>query len=1006
MPVNVPPTSALVCPTLIGRAAQRDTLLALATAAWEGRGLVALIAGEAGVGKSRLVGEVLTLAHEVKVPLVLQGRSFESDRALPYAPVVDLLRTHFAGRTPETIAVELGPAAPELVKLLPELAYCLPGLTPGPALEPDQEQHRLFEVLHQFFARLAAHRPLLFIVEDLHWADDLTLEWLVRFARRLAGLPVFLVLTYRDDEVGPPLAAGLAALDRDRLGHELHLMPFDLLEVEAMLRAIFQLRRPPRADFLQLLHTMTEGNPFFIEESLKSLLASGDIFFANGQWDRKPVGELRLPRTALHAVQRRLDLLSPAARRLLALAAVAGRQFDFALLVRQTDHAERALLALLQELIDAQLVAEEAPDRFVFRHALTRHAAYASLLGRERQSLHLAIAESIEAEHRTALEPHLPELSRHFHAAGDWARVLAHAPRAAERAWALNAPRLAIEEFSRALEAAERLAVSPPLAVCQGRGQAYALLGDFDAAFGDYERALALAHAGGEVRGECQALLDLGWLWTERDYGRAGDYFARAITLARVADDPALLGATLNRLGNWHLHGERPTEARACHEEALTLYRGVGDGRGEAMSLDLLGITAYMGSDQVAGGSAYAAAADLCRRLNLRQSLSSALASLSILGPDYRFLAVAWQPSTVETALGLGEEALTIAQEIGWRAGEVTALLYRCFALGPRGRFDEALAAGQASLAVATELEHHVWTASVCNALAMTHCELLDLAQARQYAERGWQRTTEIGSRFLRHICGGFLALICIEQGDLPRARSLLDTILPDDTPMQSIGQRIAWYARANATLQSGDPSTALAILDLLLASAPNGGPDVVLPYLWHLRARALVALDRMAEAEIVLARTIPVARSFGTRPILWRLYVCAGQIAHGQDRHEAAEHAYAEARATIEELAEGIGNPALRANFRGRALAHLPQRPTLTALRAAKARYGGLTARERDVAALLSGGKSNREIAAALSLSERTVGAHITNILGKLDFTSRAQIAVWAVEQGLTHRS
>ncbi|MFN8539868.1 MAG: AAA family ATPase [Thermomicrobiales bacterium] len=1001
----VPPTAALTCPALIGRVAERDALLALANAAWGGQGTTVLLAGEAGVGKSRLVGEVLSFTHRGTVPLAVQGRSFEADGALPYGPVVDLLRAHFAGRPPEVVGVELGASAPEIVKLLPELAQRLPGLLPSAALEPEQEKHRLFETLSQFFARLASKGPLLIVVEDLHWADDLTLEWIARFARRLPTLPILLVLTYRDDEVAGSLAACLAALARDRLGHVVQLAPLDLLGVEGMLRAIFDLSRPPRADFLQLLHTLTEGNPFFIEEVLKSLLASGDIFFANGRWDRKPVGELRLPRTALHAVQRRLAALSPAARELLALAAVAGRQFDFDVLARRAGHDERTLLRLLRELIGAQLVVEESPDRFVFRHALTRHAAYASLLGRERQALHRALAENIAAEHRDALELQLPDLVRHYHAAGCWEEVREYAPRAAERAWALNAPRTAIAEFSRAVQAAERLGVPPALAVCRGRGQAYALLGDFGAAREDYERALAITRADGDPAGECQSLLDLGWLWTERDYARAGEYFDRAIALARVTGDAALLGATLNRVGNWYLHSERSDEARACHEEALALFRASGDGQGEAMSLDLLGITAYMGSDQVVGAKAYGEAVALCRRLDLRQGLSSALASLSILGPDYRFLTVVWQPNDADALFRMGDEAIAIARQIGWRAGEATALLYRCFTLGPRGRFDEALAAGQASLAIASELGHRVWTASVSNALAMTHYDLLDLARARQHAERGWQLTAEIGSRFLVNICGGFLGLICIAQGDLAQARSVLATALTPETPMQSIGQRIAWHARAELALAEGDAPAALAIVDRLIASAPNGGPGVVILYPWYLRARGLVAAGQPGLAREVIAGAIGAARSFGVPALHWRLLVCAGQLEQSQGRREEAELAFGEARALIEALAEGVGDPALRANFRGRALAQLPQRPEPTALRAAKERYGGLTAREREVAALLAGGRSNRDIAAELSLSERTVGAHIGNILGKLGFASRAQIAVWAVEQGLGQR-
>src|SRR5262249_34294022 len=155
-------------------------------------------------------------------------------------------------------------------------------------LEPEQEKRRLLQACTQFVQQLATvGQPLLFVVEDLHWCDDTSLDWLLSFARQLASQPLLVLLTYRDDETHPTLNQLLAALDRLPLVSELVLPRLTRADVEAMLQAIFELTQPPRADFLDALFALTDGNPLFIEEVLKSLIASGDIYQEGGAWTRK-----------------------------------------------------------------------------------------------------------------------------------------------------------------------------------------------------------------------------------------------------------------------------------------------------------------------------------------------------------------------------------------------------------------------------------------------------------------------------------------------------------------------------------------------------------------------------------------------------------------------------------------------------------------------------------------------------------------------------------------------
>src|SRR5262245_1718718 len=181
----IPFDKPVLSPILVGRAAALESLDHVLHAISGHRGHTVLIAGEAGIGKSRLVAEVRARAERLGL-LSLVGQCFEPDRMLPYAPWLDVLRTRFAGQPSEALAQEIGASAPELVKLLPELATQLPGVAPTALLEPEQEQRRLVHALVQFVAGLTAAQSVLVVVEDLHWSDDTSFEVLLHLARRIA----------------------------------------------------------------------------------------------------------------------------------------------------------------------------------------------------------------------------------------------------------------------------------------------------------------------------------------------------------------------------------------------------------------------------------------------------------------------------------------------------------------------------------------------------------------------------------------------------------------------------------------------------------------------------------------------------------------------------------------------------------------------------------------------------------------------------------------------------
>ncbi len=980
---------SVVCPVLVGRASQVATVARLCSQVQGGSGRTLLIAGEAGVGKSRLASEAVTYALAAHW-VALRGGCSEAEQTVPFGVLVNMLRAYNLGQPPVSLAQALGPDRLTLAPLLPELASQPGGLAGATPLD----KQLIFPAIARLCAQLARGGGLLVLFEDIHWCDEVSLELLLYLARQTTVLPVLLVATYRSDEVSPELRRLLAQLDRQRLAVEIALARLAPPEVDAMLRAIFDQPHPIRAEFLSTLYTLTEGNPFFVEETLKTMLAAGEIFYANGRWERKPVGDLQIPRSVEEALHRRNQQLSPPARELLTLAAVVGRHFDFRLLQRITGWDEDELVLRLKELLAAQFLIEESADQFAFRHALTRQAALRLLLARERRRLHRAIALTLTDLAARQTDMPVADLAYHCFEGELWVEALAYARTAAERALALFAPAAAYAHSERAVVAAERSGRSPDQALHLLRGRSASLLSNFDAARADLESALSLAQGAGDQRCVWEALVALGDLWATRDYRLTGDYFARALDAARALDTPAALAATLNHIGNWHMNQERPTEALALHQEALAIFERLGDRQGIAQTYDLLGIASYNACDLIGGRIYYERAITIWRALDDRRGLLLSLGGLS-LAIDYR-LEVGH--ADVAQALVWANDCVQISRPLGWRAGEALALIFRGLVQIQGGAYGPALADLRAALAIAEEIEHREWTADSLHGLGKLYLDLLALDEAHACLTRSLELARELNSMIWERHAVALLAMVCIAQGELERADALLATESDDIDQPPTLASRLLLAARAERALAGSTPGEALALLDELAKGATNGGPDgSAAPHLRYLRGRALAAAGRLSAAAVELEIARDAARAQGRPELLWRTQIDLARVSSALGRPADADRAATAAREVVSGLAHALATnedrpetARLAEQFAQRALASLPSLACSVST---------LTPREREVAALVAAGKSNREIADALVLSERTAERHVANIMAKLGVSSRTQIAVWVTQ-------
>jgi predicted ATPase/DNA-binding CsgD family transcriptional regulator len=994
-----------MCPVFVGRVSERDALYRLIDRTRSGQGQVALVCGEAGIGKSRLVAEAKAYAVAQDF-LLLQGTCFQMDSSYPYAPLLDLLR---ASAAPTPLAADPSPIVLEFARLLPELALSLPGPLPAPLPDPEQEKRRLFAALTRFFKEQASQRPVLLVIEDLHWCDDISLEFLQSLARLCAAQPLLFLMTYRSDEIQPGLQRCLAQLDRARLSQELRLAPLSRSDVDTMLGAMFALHEGEQANLLDLIYPLTEGNPFFVEEVLTSLVSRGELLSDDGAWQRKPHPDNRsehlpIPRSVQDAVQQRTHQLSAEAKQVVIFAAVAGRRFDFAELQQVMHCDEDRLLLLIKELVAIQLVVEVSADQFAFRHALTQQAIYAGLLARERRSLHHTLAEAIEQLYATTpmLDAHLADLAYHYYEAEVWAKALDYAQRVGEKALALYAPSAAIDHFTHALSAAEHLSRAVSSHVYRLRGQAYETLGEFEYALSDYEHALEAARAAHDLLMEWQSMMALGFLWTGRDYEQAGGWFRRASDLAERLADPTLLARSLNRLGNWLINTGRVQEGLEAHQEALQLFETRADTQGMAETLDLLGMAHGFSGDAANAVKHFGRAIELFRALGDSHSLVSSLAARALDSAPETMETIFSALRTRDECLQDTEESLRLARQTHSQAGQafaeaVTAQVWSSF-----GDFGRALAHAQEALRIATAIEHQQWIVATYSALGQLYLLLLEPALAISALEAGLAVAQTLGSAYWIRNLTSYLALAYVLRQEFPRAEAVLKSVMPREQQPGNFGERQVARAWGELALAQGAAQVALHIAEHLIVSAPGDVRQQPIPHLLALKGEALLALKRLEEAARVLEDAKLGAEQRQAPSVLWRIHGSLGQAYHLLKREDQAQREWSTAREIIATLAGTIDQTYLREHFVQAALQTLPSEKPLLSRRATAEKFGGLTEREIEVLHAVAQGLTDIQVAEQLVISHRTVHSHLNSIYSKLGITSRSAATRYAIEHDL----
>ncbi|HEV3475008.1 MAG TPA: AAA family ATPase, partial [Actinomycetota bacterium] len=657
--------------TFIGRQRELNELRAGLQDALSGRGRLILVTGEPGIGKTRLADEVAREADQSGAR-VLWGRCWERGGAPPYWPWLQVTRACIRELSTETLAPLLGPGAPYLARIIPELRERLRDVEIPEAAETEEARFLLFDAATSFLIELSARQPLAIFLDDLHAADVPSILLLEFLARELRQGSILVVGAYRELEARQRGRPGEILAEAAREGRRISLAGLTEGEVGQF---VTEAQGGPAADdLIAKVHDATEGNPLFVGEVARLLSTEG------GLPDRETARALPIPETLRQAIRRRLEPLSVRARQAIAVAsATISEEFQAAPIQRVSDLLPEDVLQALGECVGAGILEEVPglPGGFTFSHGVVRETIYDELPTPDRLRLHLAFGTALEEQYRRDPRGNVSEVAYHFFQAaplGEVEKAVEYAVEAADRASRLYAWENAAAHYERAL------------------------------------RALALREPVDERR-RCELLLSMG-----QAQNRAGDVpgaretFLRAAESARTLGAPDLLAAAALGYGRYTLTiGVSDHILVGLLEEALAEL-GAEESPLRVDVMTRLAIELYYSEDAERRERLSREAVELARKLEDPEALSYAIetSAQATAGPD-----------NVRERLAMGAQILVLAEQVGNRDRRQVAYIYRLPALlelGDIHTFDQEI---EAYVRTASELRDpaHLWCAMVHRAL-------------------------------------------------------------------------------------------------------------------------------------------------------------------------------------------------------------------------------------------------------------------------------------------------
>jgi len=848
----------------------------------EGRGQAVLLAGEPGIGKTRLLHEFHRRTRDRAT--WWQGAAVSFGSSLPFHPLIDLLKHALSvqvtdsdeviGERIDRATAAFGDAFRPSARFLRSLLSLEPGDSPHAPLDPKLRRAGIFEAIGRFLQASSEIRPLIVVLEDLHWMDQATTEFLATMAESLASGRVLLCATQRAG-YSSPLAQNL-------FGTQLTLSRVSRADASTIGCSLVG-ATALSAELQQLVDEKTEGNPFFVEEVLRSLQERGLIERRGSEVGLKhPTAKVDVPDSVRDVLLGRVARLDPASRELLRVAAVIGREFPRRVLERVIPDTPQPLDERLRTLRSAELIhnARVWPEVvYAFKHALIHEVAYDAQDEAERRSEHARIGEAVEQAYADRVSEHFGVLAHHFTQAQRWHKSLEYLLAVAQQAERNFASREALSLYDEALRAAERLTggVGDPgtlIKIHKAKTHLYAVTSEFERSAAEGQRILPLARLIGDRTIEADALAAIAWasFWG-RNLDGAVRYSREALAVGEPAGNLAAQGRAHFTLGFLRSATGVIDEGQAALEKATAISRAAGDAVHESLSLSTAGLVRNWFGD-------------------------------------------------FDQADRLQAQAMTLARE----GGLLVPLLFGCFMRGltliGKGDYDEAFALLTEGLSVAERVGDEAVHHRLLNCLGWLFAELGDLDESEALNARSAQigrRRSDPGTSPNAELN---LGEVFTARGEFARAQDSFDTIFKYyRDPSSSIWMRFRYSIRMFAgmgelAVAQGDVTAARAYSAECLELATRAAARKNLVKAWRLAGKVAMTDHDWDAAEGHFRKSRDLAVALGNPVQLWKAELALGHFLRETKRPDDARQAYERALAMMNRVRERLRHERLKDAF------------------------------------------------------------------------------------------
>ena len=867
----------------VGRERELTRLLDAFEQARAGEGQAVFLVGEAGIGKSRLLIE---LRRRVGDRAAWQeGHCLSFGSAMAFHPLLDLVRRRFGieetddeaaiGAKIERGVAETGEDPAPVAPYLRALLSVNPGDSEVRAMSPAQRRGETFEAVRRLLVRAAERQPQVLVIEDLHWMDSASEQFLATLVDSIPALRVLLIFTYRPGYANPfgersyftrIVPAALSAEDSAR-------MAAAVLDADGLPDAL-----------RSLIGAKGEGNPFYVEELVKSLEESGVLRREGGRLIlSQPLAALAIPGSIHDVIAARIDRLADAPKRVLQLAAVIGREFTRRLVDRLAEIRERTD-DFLRELTALELILERRlyPElAYMFKHALTQDVAYDSLLVQRRRELHALVGRAIEELYGDRVTEHHEMLAHHFSKAEDWPRALDYLIKAAEKASQAFGLRQALALYGDALVAAghleDRVPAATLIAIHRARADLFWGLGEFVNSRDEAERLVALTGRLHDRPAEAGALVQVASAlqWIE-DFPTAHERVREAIEIAEAVGAQGPLAGGLYIRGYMNAVNGRLDVAETDLGRALEIGRSMGDANRQALVLHLIALKR------------------------------------------------GWQGQFRES-LVLGDEGIRLARQHRLAIPLLRCLWNQGIACHEMGHHDRALAVLAEGLALAEKLGDDAYISRYLNTVGFVRIDCGDFAAGIELSERSYEVTAESSRAghgtgaerraFIRNNeADVFLAL-----GELSAAAQALGEafhVVQHPPPSHWMTWRYGTHCHAGLAqlaLLRGDAAAARRHAEQSLEMATAAGSQKYESWGWRLKGESATARRAWPEAEDALRRSLAIAEATEHPRQMWLSHLALGRLHEACGRKDDARAAYGAAWHIVKGLRDGSQDPGIR---------------------------------------------------------------------------------------------